>query len=399
MHEVIVIGGGLVGAAATRQLSAATHGVLLLTPGPAPAAGEGPFSSHDDDSRIVRRTTRDLQWAILTDRTLATIELLERETGIRIFHPRAGLHVAPLGKASPFLAAADGIVEALDVPCERLADNEAIRRMVPQVTLSEPCHGLLEGPPAGLLAPHALIEAQLGMARRQGASIVHDVVAGVRRRGDHVVVTMRDGSEHHGRRALIAAGAYCRDRAFMPVPLDLRVKSEITVRLTLSEADAERLASLPTVVYECVTPEIDTIYLVPPFRGSSHPRELKMGCNTFLDRWLGSGAEMNAWVAHGDAEPAAAAMVDAATKLVGLRDPVGIRTHRCLVTYTPSGWPMVDEVDEGVFVATGGNGLGAKSSDGIGGLAAVRVLEGRWRDEVIEESCFRAVVAGGETEG
>lgn len=391
MHDAIVIGGGLIGSAATRYLSAAMADVVLVTPDRAAATGGGPFSSHDDDSRIVRRTTRDLTWATLTDRTLTAIGELERGTGRRVLWPRAGLHVAPLHAASPFLAAADAIVPALAVPCTWLPSTAAIEAAVPQVALPEPCRGLLEAPPAGVLAPHALIAVQLEVAARQGATVIEGVVATLRTQADHVRVVLRGGRELRARKVLITAGAYCRDRGLVPAGLDVRVKSEITVKLGVGPSDAARLAGLPTVVYECVRPTLDTLYLVPPWEGN--PGELKLGCNTAIDRWLESGQAMDDWVARGDAQPAVAAMVQAAVQLLGLRQPVKARAHRCLVTYTPSGWPMIDELEPGLFVATGGNGLGAKSSDGLGALAAGLVLEDRWPDETLPATHFRAVRA------
>jgi glycine/D-amino acid oxidase-like deaminating enzyme len=48
----------------------------------------------------------------------------------------------------------------------------------------------------------------------------------------------------------------------------------------------------------------------------------------------------------------------------------------------------VDRLSQGVFVAVGGNGFGAKASDGIGQLAAGLVTNGRWVDPYLRASDF-----------
>ena len=47
--------------------------------------------------------------------------------------------------------------------------------------------------------------------------------------------------ELRARKVLVTAGAYCRDRGLLPAGLDLRVKSEITVKLRVGPSDAARL--------------------------------------------------------------------------------------------------------------------------------------------------------------
>ena len=49
---------------------------------------------------------------------------------------------------------------------------------------------------------------------------------------------------------------------------------------------------------------------------------------------------------------------------------VSFHTRPCLITYTADGVPAIEQVDDGLFLATGGNGTGAKSSDSWGLQAA-----------------------------
>ena len=61
----------------------------------------------------------------------------------------------------------------------------------------------------------------------------------------------------------------------------------------------------------------------------------------------------------------------------------------CILAYTPQGYPMIDAVGaSGVFVAVGGCGGSAKSSDEIGRMAASLIQRGTWTHE-LDPSLFR----------
>ena len=61
--------------------------------------------------------------------------------------------------------------------------------------------------------------------------------------------------------------------------------------------------------------------------------------------------------------------------------PLEIRSDACANCTTPTGLPYIGPVRDGLYVATGGNGLAAKSSDEIGRLAAKAALAGGGWDE------------------
>ena len=63
----------------------------------------------------------------------------------------------------------------------------------------------------------------------------------------------------------------------------------------------------------------------------------------------------------------------------------------CAVSKTPTELPYIDMVDERIGVATGGNGLAAKSGDEIGRLGALTLLEAAW-DSDLDPGLFGAKV-------
>ena len=60
-------------------------------------------------------------------------------------------------------------------------------------------------------------------------------------------------------------------------------------------------------------------------------------------------------------------------------------TKPCLYARTPSGMPIIDELEPGLFVAAGGNGRMAKSADAVAELAVALATDGTWTEQLPRE--------------
>ena len=86
MHvDFAVVGNGLLGAAVVHELSKRAKRVVGFG---APYGAQGRYySSHEDDSRLVRTFHDDPYWEDLTTHNLHEMKVLEENTGISIFRP------------------------------------------------------------------------------------------------------------------------------------------------------------------------------------------------------------------------------------------------------------------------------------------------------------------------
>ena len=93
----IIIGRGMMGAAAARHLAAVTDGVALIGPDEPkdPASHEGVFASHYDEARITRTIDPDPVWALLAKRSIARYPQIAAESGVEFFHEAGCLMVGP----------------------------------------------------------------------------------------------------------------------------------------------------------------------------------------------------------------------------------------------------------------------------------------------------------------
>ena len=109
---------------------------------------------------------------------------------------------------------------------------------------------------------------------------------------------------------------------------------------------------------------------------------LKMGCNTTADDEPETLAEVQDWFRQGNSELCLPAMTRAVRSILPGVEFRSIRSGRCIVTYTPSGYPIVDRLADHLVVATGGNGSGAKGSDTLGYLAALTAAGESWPADI-----------------
>lgn len=386
-QRCVVVGNGLVGSAAARRL--AELGVDVIVIGSSepsdPANHRGVFSSHYDQGRLVSAYSADPIWARIARAAIDEFADVQHRSGIEFHHPVGRLSVV----AGANLDAVRSWAERIDPAGRDLGmwsgADPTWREHFPFLETPAGFGLLHEGRPAGYINPRSMIRAQNVLAARGGARFVDDRVTSVLSTSTGVTVATEGGAAISADRAVIAAGAFTNFGGLLPEPLPLRLKTETTLRAVVTEATAHHWSAMPVVTYDIDDPDIDDIYMTPPILYPDGLYRIKMGCNTANESWPTSLDELTAWFRHGDSDADMAPMERALRGLVPGVDLGDVSTHRCIVTYTPSGYPTIDHApgDEHgrLVVAVGGNGTGAQGSDTLGRLAAGLVHDGRWPDE------------------
>ena len=383
--KYIVIGKGLMGGAATRYLSQYSEQVAVIGPDePAnQSTHDGVFASHYDQGRLTRIVSRDLIWARIARRAIDEYVILQERSGITFYNP-VGLLVVH----KPAKALVDGAqwvesAKAEQVPIKQYpAGDDGWRASFPYLDYPSHYAVLHELAPAGYINPREMLRAQLTIAKQQGATIISDTVLTVQQDSTGVQVKTASGESYRAERVLVAAGAFTNFHQLLPRPIPLKIKTETIILGRVSDEDAERLRQMPIIVYDIEDEQIDDIYMAPPIRYPDGHYYIKMGSNTFTDQWHTTLAGVQQWFCEGDSDTAKGAMINALHAQFPDVTFLSFETKRCIVCYTPSGYPSIDAVSERIFVATGGNGRGAKSSDTIGRLAAGFMHDGSWLADI-----------------
>jgi sarcosine oxidase len=385
-YDSVVIGAGMIGAAAARHLTAEDGRVLVVGPDEPRnwRRHRGVFASHYDEGRITRVVDPDPLWALLARRSIASYGPIEHASGIRFHRRNGGLRVAsaPDGPDDA-LVQAERTARRLGATVRRLSEVN-LSALFPALCFAPASVALWERGGAGYINPRALIAAQLRLAQRRGAELMRDTAVGLDRRRGGVDVHTEGGRTYRARRVLVAAGAFSNH--LLDGRLDLRVRPATILLAEVSSREAAGLRALPTVIARLADhPTFQSFYWLPPMPYPDGRRYVKIGGTPLRGTHLATWDEQQAWF-HGDGSQAEGAQLrELLIELVPSLRVATWHTRPCVLAYTVHGRPYIDEIDDGIFVAVGGNGAAAKSSTEIGRIAARLVARGRWSYDLERE--------------
>jgi sarcosine oxidase len=391
-YEYIVVGKGLMGAAAARHLSTHTPGIALIGPDEPSdrAAHTGVFGSHYDEGRITRILDPDRIWALLAQRSIARYRDIERQSGMPYYYEVGHLAVGPRPEgAEDYVARLHTVAQELGVVYEAY-EAAALRERFPTLAFAAGCVGLYQPHTAGHVSPRAQVQAQTAVAAQQGATIIRATVHTVRQVNGGVEVSTEEGHTYHGARVLVATGGFSNTKQLLPSTLDMTVYARTIVLAELDHTQVEQLQGMPSIIYRPEA-EVERCYILPPIRYSNGKYYVKIGGGQ-LSRALRSFAELVAWFrSPGDAQEARQ-LTDLLRKIIPQLRPVLLHTESCVTSYTRTGYPYADMLAGGrVGILTGGNGSAAKSADEIGRMGAEMLRAGQWAYD-LDAAYFQAHV-------
>ncbi|ETX05375.1 NAD(P)/FAD-dependent oxidoreductase [Candidatus Entotheonella palauensis] len=389
-YDYLVIGKGLMGAAAARHLATESQSVAVLGPDePADRASHpGIFGSHYDEGRITRILDPDPIWARLAQRSLGRYREIETQSGIPFYHEVGHLMVGPEpGAETDFMACVQHVAKDLNVACDTLADA-AIAEQFPNLAFESGSMAMYQPHTAGHVSPRSQVRAQVAAAQKQGVTVIPEIVQRVEPKTSVVTVTTSTGQVIHGQHVLVATGGFSNTQALLPKPLEIDVYARTIVLLELGPDDVSRLQGMPSIIYKPRDPA-GHCYILPPIRYPDGKYYLKIGGYP-QEHTLGSLETLQDWFRGKGSVEAARHLAAKLHRVVpGLR-PVAVHSDSCVTTSTPTGQIYADRIGDGrVGVLVGGNGSAGKSADEIGRVGALMMAHEKWVYD-IEAHHFRA---------
>ncbi len=395
-YDYIVIGKGLMGAAAARHLAIERQSVAVIGPDEPVdrTTHQGIFGSHYDEGRITRILDPDPIWARLAQRSLGRYRDIEAQSGITFYHEVGHLMVGPEPRVdTDFMACVQSVAKDLDVTCDTLADA-AIGEQFPNLAFESGSMGMYQPHTAGHVSPRSQVRAQVAAAQKQGVTVIPEIVHRVDPTASAVAVTTATGQVVHGQHVLVATGGFSNTQALLPRPLEIDVYARTIVLLELGPADVSRLQGMPSIIYKPRDPA-GHYYILPPIRYPDGNYYLKIGGYP-QEHTLGSLEALQGWFrGKGTAEAARHLEAKLHRVVPGLR-PVAVHSDSCVTTSTPTGQIYADRIGDGrIGVLVGGNGSAGKSADEIGRVGALMIAHDDWVYD-IDAHHFRARFAAAD---
>lgn len=379
--KYVVIGAGMMGAAAAKYLAQQTDGVALIGPGEPKdiKTHQGVFASHYDEARITRTIDPDANWALLANRSIARYDDIARESGVDFYAPVGCLVVGPKrGGENPYIANICAAADKLGVKTEML-DEASLFERFPYFSFEDGCEGVFERDNAGYVNPRALVKAQNRLAEKAGVQLIDDVVVSVREEGGLAEISTASGNLYRAEKVLLAAGGFSIAENLLPQPIKLDVYARTIAFFEISDDELHHYAGMPSLIYEPKNPR-HHIYLLPPVRYPDGKTYIKIGGDPD-DLMVKSDPEIRAWFRSGGRESVQTHFSKVIETLIPIIDRSRISMSACVVAKTPTGYPAIGFTSSpNIAVVTGGCGTAAKSSDEIGRLGAELILAGGIED-------------------
>lgn len=344
--DVVVVGAGLMGAAAAWSLARRQRAVLLVEQF-APLHRKG--SSHGS-ARIVRRAYDDALYTSLTGQAFELWRELEHQADARILRMLGGLDFGP-GRNVERMA---GHPTAHGVPHEVLPAGEAERRW-PGMRFEDE---VLFHPQAGTVDAARAIEAFVAEAVRRGAAVSSETeCVSLRPTGERMVLGFASGERVGARSVVVAAGAWLGPllKGLVTLPA-LSVTQQQTFHFPRLDPQAE---PWPSVIHG----NPDLIYHLAGGRDGGPADDRKIAEHLH-------GTPTTAASRSGEVDPASRArVVEYAMRWLPGLDPSPGGESTCLYTTTPTEDFVLDRVGS-LVVCSACSGHGAKFAPLIGELTA-----------------------------
>lgn len=386
----IVVGRGMMGAAAARYLALQGEGVAVIGPDEPTdwSNHDGVFASHYDEARITRTIDSDPIWARLANRSIARYGEIAAESGIDFYSEVGCLIVGPKrGGQDPYVGQVEAAASQLGVAVEMLSDA-ALKARFRYFDFGSDCEGVYEEKNAGYVNPRRLVEAQSLLAEKAGARVIRRTAVSVREEGGLAIVTTDDGAVYTAERVLVAAGGFSINENLVPRPLDLKVYGRTVAFFEIPDEDLAAYTGMPSLIHQPDDPT-DHIYLLPPVRYPDGKTYLKIGGDPD-DLQLETEPEIRAWFRRGGRLTTRDHLRRIISDLVPTLADAPLSMAACVTSFTPENYPAIGFASDHIAVLTGGCGAAAKSSDEIGRLGAEFIQHGRIIDEAYGD-VFRPV--------
>lgn len=393
--DFAVIGRGLMGTACARYLAEGGHSVILIGPDEPenPSSFDGPFASHHDAGRITRALAEKDDWSRLALRSIGRYAALEDALGAPFYRSCGVMMAGPqAGPGASFTHGFLGAAARLGLPHDRL-EGAALADRFPFFHFPDGTLAAWEAM-GGWIDPRQLRRAEEICAVRAGATVISDVATGV----VGGTVDLASGKTLTSGHVVVATGGYARTSRLLRAKPKMGVYARTVILAELEDEAAAQLHDMPSLIAMPEDGRMDEdLYVLPPIRYPDGKYYIKIGGEP-VSASLETDDEMTAWF-RSDGSEAAGTML--ARHLRSFMPDTPFRsTHRatCVVSFTDTGFPYIERIDDHLTLLTGGNGAAAKSCDEIGRLGALAATGAPLASEGYDQA-FRAVFEDPETAG
>lgn len=372
-----VVGKGLIGAACARHLSLMCKAKVVLVGPDEPTdwqSHNGVFASSYDSGRITRVLDTDKIWGLLAKRSIERYADIEKQSGLSLFHPVGCMKVVPDNSwGENYLSVNETVGKLLGATFRRLP-WVALQDEFPNFQFNQRSIAILETQSAGWIDPRKLVIAQTCVAEQQGVQVLKETVVDKIDTGGAVELRTDRGTTFSAGRIIICAGAFSNFHSLTSRKLKLILTAETTALATVSAEHGHAMSDTPALIWFLENQPFHYIYLMPPIMYPDGHYYLKIGGDLETDHTFNDLDSLKNWFHSNGGAQAANLLRSILQNLLPRLRAESWSSKPCVITKTVTERPYIGRIDERTYVATGGCGAAAKSSDEIGRLGALCLI-------------------------
>ncbi len=371
VFDYAVIGAGLIGSAAAKYISETNPNTVLIGPSEPKdkESHNGVFGSHYDEGRIARISDTMHEWSYLAKKSIEKYNFIERESGIHFYNGVGTLSVGGTNYHNDLIKASNKI------KFEYLTqENFNIHNNYHHIQLPEKSKYIFEPKNAGYISARNLVKAQKNIFKSNDGKYINDLVVNINKYNNIFNVETSKNVTISAKKILISAGGFSNFTNILKDNLPIGIKGRTTLLGEINNNYIDDLKKYPSIIHKPNNAE--DIYCLPAITYPNGKTYIKIGWSHFIN--ITSYNEAIHWFKGKIDSKEKNGLLEELNTIYDKKMFSSFHTDHCVITWTKTKYPIIDEIEKNMFVSVGGNGHAAKSSDHIGFISAKYITTGQW---------------------
>ena len=390
IYSYAIIGAGLTGSAAAKYLSEKHKDAILIGPGePVDKSNHnGIYGSHYDEGRITRISDSNYGWSYLAKKSIENYNQIQNDSGINFYKEVGTLSIGTEEYYNEL------IKTSRKVPFSYSDHNDfQLNKNFKYLNFSDISKFVFETGNAGHISPRNLVSAEKQIFMNNNGKYVDDYVISITKSNKVFKIKTNQNLEIYSSKILICAGGFTNFTNLLQNELPTKVRGRTIVLGEVKSKYIDELKSYPSFIHkpnqnlkETENTNREYTYCLPAITYPNGKSYIKIGGSSHFTH-INNYQEAIDWF-KGKIN---SIEIEAVTNELNIiYDPklfASYHTDNCGTTATKTIYPIIDEIEDNLFVSVGGNGSAAKSSDYIGYISANFFADGKW-DNNLDRNLF-----------
>jgi sarcosine oxidase len=380
IFEYAVIGAGLTGSAAAKYISELTSNTVLIGPSePEDKINhKGIFGSHYDEGRITRVSDCHYGWSYLAKKSIENYSSIKSKSKIEFYDEVGNLSIGTIDYINELTEM------STKIDFEYVTDeNFDLYHNYQYLNFPGNSKFILETTKAGHISPRKLVEAQKIIFKANNGTYIDDFAINIKKSNGIFVIKTNTNIEIQVDKILIATGGFTNFTNILTTNLPTKIRGRTIV---LGEVNPEHISELkkyPSFIHKPNqnNNNREYTYCLPAITYPNGKTYVKIGGSkhfTHIDTY----DEAIDWFKGKTNSMEIDAVTNELNAIYDEKLFTTYHTDTCVTTWTKTLYPIIDEIENNIYVSVGGNGSAAKSSDYIGYISANFFTKNQWDDNL-----------------